>query len=173
MATIRGALYFMFLGPPLTILDPMLFLRLVAGSFRFSLVFKLCARHYLSQATFMLIRCGGQPIRYCLLKNNAVLVATCHGRDTGPRQDHSILQHHGNAVLMAACRGRDTGPRQDHSILASHGGAGLMVEDQGRDTGPQPEHSILPSHGSAGLMAACCGRDIYSIVLRKGDIMCC
>ena len=74
---------------------------------------------------------------------------------------------------MAACRGRDTGPRQDHSILASHGGAGLMVEDQGRDTGPQPEHSILPSHGSAGLMAACCCRDIYSIVLRKGDIMCC
>ena len=74
---------------------------------------------------------------------------------------------------MAACRGRDTGPRQDHSILSSHASAGLMLACRGRGTGPQPNDSILQCHSSAGLMVVCRGRDTYSGVLRKGDNMCC
>ena len=42
-----------------------------------------------------------------------MLIASCCGRDTGPQQDHSILEHHGNAVLMVACRDRDTRPQHD------------------------------------------------------------
>ena len=139
----------------------------IAGSFRFSLVFKLCARHCLSQVV-----AGSQSHLYDNevtgdSQSGIVYIRTflqCRGSDQGPRQDHSILQHHGNVVLMAACRGRDTGPRPNHSILLSHGCVGLMAACRGRDTGPQPNHSIFPSHGSGGLMAAC-RADIPEVLL--------